>query len=213
MRIRVVILFLLSTSVLAFGQTDWEHLQIRQKRYRNIHLHHIGIGGDVTAYRNIHLSPRIYYGYGSYRNLFNVDVGVFYRFSCSLSPQNADRVLCQYVAPFVSTAINAYRWNTGSLYIGCEAAYNFAVAADYYSRSDKKLMQDIYLGRDFCSIKPKFGVRFDKWEININCEYDLAPSLNQKYIFESVRYDYEQVRTSLFERYRFGISAAYLIPF
>ena len=58
----------------------------------------------------------------------------------------------------------------------------------------------------------KLGVRLSRMDINIHYCYDLSPAINQKYIFETAKFDYDYVKANLYERYRIGLSISYLIP-
>lgn len=49
-------------------------------------------------------------------------------------------------------------------------------------------------------------------DINIHYCYDLSPAINQKYIFETAKFDYDYLKSNLYERYRIGLSVSYLIP-
>jgi len=213
MRFKILICVIWMSNMLAWGQNQKEQQVVRQKRIAMIHAHHIGMGVDANMYRNVHLAPRIFYGFGSYRNIFSFDVGAQYTFSHPLSVTNDEKVTAHYIAPFVAANIHFVKWNSGCAYAGAEFAYHFAISGDHYSPSSPIIVRDIHIGNHHSTIRAKAGVRFENWDLNAHFEYDLAPALNQKYIFESINYDYPSLKYALFERWRIGVAIAYLIPF
>ena len=210
---RQLLILLLFIPLPAFSQTHDKQAQaMRDKRYSMIHVHHVGIGAGAAMLTNLRASARVYYGFGSYRNLANVDAGVKYTYCYPLLHTDGEKVAGHYVSPFVAATLNCVRWERGSMYIGGEAAYNFGVAADHYIPATSMVEHDRQAVAHHCSVQGKIGVRLEHWDIGVHFEYDLAPAYNQKYIFETPAYDYYSMHSSLFERYRVGLNAAYLIP-
>ena len=124
----------------------------------------------------------------------------------------AERVAGHYMAPFAAADVNFGQWSNGSGFAGAEIAYNIPVMGEHYTVSGYKF-QDTELVKGHCSIRLRAGVRLEKWVFNVHYEYDLAPSFNQKYVYESAQYDFVTLRPSLYERHRVGISVAYLFTF
>ena len=199
--------------LLASSQTHDKQAQaLRDKRYSMIHVHHVGIGAGADILTNLRVSARVYYGFGSFRNLANVDAGIKYTYTYPVLHTPDDKVAGHYISPFVGATLNCVRWSEGSLYIGAEAAYNFGVAGDHFIVATSMVEHDRQAVSQHCSAQGKIGVRLENWDIGVHFEYDLAPAYNQKYIFETPAYDYYSMHSSLFERYRVGLTAAYLIP-
>jgi len=213
MRTRMIIYLLLLGCLPVLAKADNKEQRARNERYHAIHLHHVGIGLETGMFRNARLSPRLFYGVGSYRNLFNADVGVKYVYSHPMAPLSDERLAAHYISPFIAANVNFYRWETGCMYIGGEFAYDCIVAADHYLPSSGGVEHDVKIGRHHGTVRAKAGARWDHWELNVHFEYDLEPAMNQKYIYEFDGYDYDRLRPFLFERYRVGLSVSYLIPF
>ena len=203
---------MLGWCVCVWGQTTTDQ-KVRDKRTHMIHLHHIGIGAETAMSENVRFSARAYYGIGSYRNLLNADIGVKYALSHPLLHIAEEKITAHYMAPFIAATVNYYRWANGGLYLGGECAYHLAVAANHHLPSATVVEHDNVAASHHCSLRAKAGSRWENWDICLHFEYDLAPALNQKYVFESTAYNYDLLRPSLFERWRIGITAAYLIPF
>lgn len=212
MRKWIYILLLLLISVSVFSETDKELQHTRQKRFQWIHVHHLGLGIETNMYENFHISPRIFYSFGSFRNIVNVDGGIKYIYAHPMMHIEEEKIAGHYISPFVGATINFGRWNNGCIYAGGEVAYNFAISGDHYFASGM-MTRDNHICNQHCSVRVKLGLKFEEWEFNIHYEYDFSPAWNQKYIFESADYDYDLLRPTLFERYRFGIHIAYLLPF
>lgn len=213
MKTRLILYLLLLMPLSVIAQTDREAQTMRQKRYSMIHMHHVGVGIEAEAFENFRVSPRVFYGIGSFRNVLNAEIGLKYVYNHPLLHAGEERVAAHYISPFVAGIVNFYRWSAGSLYAGGEVAYNFAIAGDHYLPSAAVQERDSQIGNHHCSLRPKIGVRLENWDVSLHFEYDLAPSLNQKHLFESAAYDYYALKPSLFERYRLGIHVAYIFPF
>ena len=209
----ILIYILLLMTMAAWSQTDQERQHIRQQRFQWIHAHHIGIGMETGMYENYRIAPRLYYSFGSYRNIFSVDGGLKYVYLHPMLHRADETVAAHYMAPFVATNIHFWRWSEGGLYAGAECAYHFAISGDYYLPASKVVERDRFIGNNHCSLRAKFGVKMEDWELNAHFEYDLMPEWNQKYLFESAGYKYDSLRPSLYERWRVGITLAYLITF
>ena len=73
------------------------------------------------------------------------------------------------------------------------------------------VLRDSKISKNHPSVCGKTGIRFGHWDMNVFFEYDMAPSINQQYVFESDKFDYDKVSNRLYERYHIGLSFSYLI--
>lgn len=211
MKIGLSILLLLMTCGLSYANSRCADL--RQKRLGKIEFHHIGLGFETGFNKNSTMSPFLFYGIGSKRNLFNADIGIKYRFYNPFYQNNKNIVSASYFNPFLTLACNFLRFKALSVYSGMELSCNFTMGARYYSSNSQIVSRDINIGNNHMSVMGKAGVRFDKWDVKLFYSYNLAPSFNQKYIFESASYDYDMLRELLFNRTYLGFSVSYLLPF
>ena len=209
----IILYILLLISLPVLSQTDKEINRLRQGRYQRVHSHHLGIGMESNVYENFRLSPRLFYSFCSYRSFFSIDGGVKYVYAHPMRHMTEERLACHFLAPFAAAKIHFWRWDAGCLYVGGEAAYHFAVMGEHYFPKYDLPTRDKKIGKNHTSIRAQLGVKMEHWELNVHYEYDLSPSWNQKYLFESEEYDYDRVRPSLYERHRIGLTIAYLITF
>lgn len=211
MRIVLSILLLMMTCRLSYANSDCADL--RQKRLGKIEFHHVGLGFETGYNKNITISPFFFYGIGSKRNLFNADIGVKYKLCNPLFHQKRNILSASYFNPYLSVVCNFLRFKALSVYSGAELSCNFTMGGRYCSSNSPILIRDINIGNNHITVMGKAGLRFDKWDMKLFYSYNLAPSFNQKYIFESASYDYDTVRDLLFNRTCFGFSVSYLLPF
>lgn len=209
--LNITVLFLLISSSL-YAQTAKEIEGIRSKRFNRIDMKHFGVGLETGVYENLYLGPKLFYGMGTFRNLFNIDGGFKYMFCSSMYNKYEESISGQFFSVFCSLNFNPIRWNTGCMYLGGETSYNVVAAASHKEISSDVVAHDIRIGNNHFVARGKIGARLDLWDINLYCDYNLAPAMNQKYIFESVDYNYDKLYASIHERYRIGISVSYFIP-
>ena len=213
MKKQIILYIFLFFSLLASSQTDKEMQLLRQGRYQRVYSHHLGIGMESNMLENFRLSPRLFYSFCSYRSYFSIDAGVKYVYSHPMVPLTQERLACHYLAPLLSVKAHFWHWDKGCLYAGGEAAYHLALVGEHYIPGNDLPIRDRKIGKHHASVRAQFGVKMEHWELNVHYEYDLNPSWNQKYLFESAEYNYDLLRPSLYERHRVGITLAYLITF
>lgn len=205
-----VLLLLVSLSLVA--QTHKEIEGIKSKRFNRIDMRHIGVGLETGVYDNLYIGPKLFYGLGTFRNKFNIDGGLKYLYCRSMNNKHEESISVQFCSIFCSLNLNSIRWNSGCMYFGVEMTYNVVAAASHKEISSDVVAHDIRIGNNHFVARGKIGARLDFWDINVYCDYNLAPAMNQKYIFESVDYNYDKLYASIHERYRIGISVSYFIP-
>lgn len=211
MRIRLsIILFLLVFPVMA--QTEYEKSVIRHERLRMIDFHHVNLGVEVDAHNNQFMGAAISYGVGTYRNLLNLDFGIKYVMANPIGRSEKERISVHYLPVWAATNVNLMRWHQGSVYVGGEISYSFVTTASHRKPFSEIVEYDRCIGSNHASVSAKLGVRLSRMDINIHYCYDLSPAINQKYIFETAKFDYDYVKANLYERYRIGLSISYLIP-
>ncbi len=208
----IVFVFVVLLAQPIFAQTPKEIVRLRRQRLSRVYMQHVGVGLDGRAYNNLHIGPKLFYGIGSHRNLFNVDVGCKYTFTNPISMHRNAVVAGQYVGTFVSGHINVVRWRTGCVYLGAEMAYHFDVRASY-KEAPGQVLADNNIGKSHATASGVAGVRLNRWDVGLYLNYNMAPMVNQKYVFESPKFDYDQVYAQTHERYSVGISLSYLISY
>lgn len=209
--LNIIVLLLLVPSSL-FAQTPQEMEGVKSKRFNRIDMRHIGVGLETGVYENLYIGPKLFYGLGTFRNLFNMDGGLKYIYLRSLNNKYEESISVQFFSVFCSLNINPIRWNSGCMYLGGETSYNVVAAASHKEISSDVVTHDYHIGNNHFVARGKIGARFDFWDINVYCDYNMAPSMNQKYIYESVDYNYDKLYATIHERYRIGVSVSYFIP-
>lgn len=212
----IVVFFLFTTQLyieIVSAQTTKELKIVRQERISKIHLHHVGIGVDISAYNNYSVGPHFFYGIGTHRNLLNADVGFGYSFANSVRTKHSDAIACQYVGLFASGQVNFIHWHSGSMYIGTKIEYNISTISLYKSSVLGTIVSDKHIGKSHCTTYGKLGLKLNHWDFNIYIKYNISPAINQKYIYETSNFDYDSVYNQLYDRIHFGLSLSYLIPF
>lgn len=194
------------------AQTDSSQESVRRQRISRIDFYHVSVGASVAMNRNYSVGPQLSFGVGSFRNILNADVGIRYLFEGAFLQRGAERVSLQQMPIFVSLNVNAFRWRTGSFYLGAEMAYTPTVVAQH-RLPDGQLVSDIQIGKNHFTPAAKLGFRQGDCDLSLFYEYDMKPSFNQKYIFETVGYDYDVLKYSIFERMRLGIRFLYHFNF
>lgn len=197
----------------SFAQQTMDRDKILDKRLDKIYFYHFGIGMEVATKQNYMIAPKAYLGIGSNRNLINVDLGMKWTCSNPFSLGRSEYIQTYSVPIYLSGSINAIRWEQNAIYVGGEIAYNFAIGSDYHTT--KLLMEDntSSVANSHASWQGKLGCRYKSWDFSVFCENDLSPAVNQKYIYETDFYDYDELRELIFERCRFGLGIAYNIRF
>lgn len=201
-----LLLFLFATTL--FAQTTEEKERIRQQRLRTIDLFHLSTGMDVHANQNVFFSPKFSIGIGSFRNLFNADLGVRYTLGGSMFSGQSESIMTHQIPVFLSAQCNMVSWKTNCVFIGAEIAYHIPITAFHFLPSTFRF--DSNLNSAHFSGRAKIGARIDQWETSLFYEYDLAPSMKQKYVYESNEYNYDVLHNTLFERMRYGVSVSYI---
>ena len=209
----IIILFIFLGTALSFAQSPHEIELIKKKRFNKIEFFHASFGVDFCANKGIYAGPKVSLGIGSFRNLVNADLGFKFKTGNPLFSDDSEHLVPQQLAMFASAQLNITAWKTNCLFVGCEIAYCLPTQTMHYLPSSSIIEYDRLAGCKHLSTQIGAGVRLDHWQIDLYYEYDLAPALNQKYVYESANYDYDHLRDILFERGRMGVSLIYLIPF
>lgn len=196
----VILLIFTMLSVLANAQITAEKARLKKQRLKSIERYHANIGLESGFNNNITYGPRISVGYGSAINLLNFDMGAKYILVNSIFLENAKHLTLNQTAFFMSVQCNVVKWDFKYAYLGMEMDYFLPVF-------NKQISHEHFSGRIH------LGVSIRKYNVSVFYEYDLAPMMNQKYVYESEDYDYQTLHDSLFERWRFGISVTYNIVF
>ena len=203
------LLFLIFMSATLLSQTKEEKERIKRQRLRTVDLYHISVGMDSHFNQNVFFSPKLSLGIGSFRNRLNVGAGVRYMVGGSVFFEEEESILLHQLPLFASVQFNFISWRAHCAYIGTEIAYHIPITASHHILSTSTVITDNNLGQAHCSGRIKVGARINRWEFGFFYEYDFAPMINQKYVYESSEYDYDILRSALFERSRYGFSISY----
>ena len=114
---------------------------------------------------------------------------------------------------FVTAGVNVVRWDRGCLYGGGELAYCMPLTSAYHQKTTGMSSNDKNISNQYATAALRIGLRLGNWDLGIRCERDLAPAMNQKYVFEKAGYDYDALHDQLFERFRIGLAATCFFPF
>lgn len=212
-RLFVFISFLVLVMPIAYAHSAKNRNNILYNRLNKIEFYHFGIGGDIAINKNYGFGPKVYIGVGSTRNLLNADFGLKLLVTNPWRDAGTDYVRWFSMPIFVSGSINAIRWKRNSVYVGAEIAYNVALGSGYHGVNSTNNPDSQNVASNHSSGQGKLGFRNEFWDFSLYYEDDLAPALNQKYIYESPNYDYSAIRESIFERWRIGVSVAYNFRF
>lgn len=211
------LLVLFSVFVLIFrsvyAQSEVNREKILTRRLDKIEFYHLGIGGDMAINKNYGFGPKIYFGVGSTRNLLNADLGLKLMFVNPWLDSRSEYVRWYTLPIFVSGSVNAIRWKRNSVYIGGEIDYNTALGSGHHRTNTASNPETQDIASNHFSWQGKLGFRSEYWDIALFYENDMAPALNQKYIYESSDYDYITLHASIFERWRIGVGVAYNFRF
>lgn len=201
--------FLMLNSI--WAQPDYR--RIKKERFGRIEYYHFDIGVDAAANYNYSFSPKIAVGIGSSRNLLNADFGLKYNIRNPYFGGRDEYISTQEILLCASLRLNVIRGKSFSLFVGGEIASHWAINSAYHSRLSDTRTSDANLADDYFSVGAKIGFKIKRWRASLYYEYNLAPAINQKYLFETKEYNYYGLYKSAFERGRIGVGLTYEIPF
>ena len=208
----LLIVFYLLVASPAVAQNQQKKASLRQERFKKVDYYHAGVGIEAGLNENWYVGPRLFVGIGSYRNFLNADVGIGYQFYNLLCSSEKERMMLYQLPLFANMRLNVVRWSSGCVYIGGEAMYSLAVRGLHVVPHADVAEADNQLGKNHAMAAGMLGIRFNHWDFSLRYVYDISPAFNQKYVFESSSYDYDNLHASLFERSRFVLNISYLIP-
>ena len=208
-----VLFVMLLFSNLALSQTPPKEKEtIRKKRLNKVEFYHIGLGLEAGINHNFVIGPMVYAGIGSFRNFFNADAGVKLLWTNPAGSSTKERISHLQLPVFAALSLNLIRWKHGSAYLGAEFDYHLFLNAKHNLPGNGGKISDKELSHNYASTSVRLGVRLNRWDIQSFYEWDLSPSFNQKYVYESQNYNYDVLYNALFSRTRFGLKIAYIIP-
>ncbi len=207
MKKSLIILYFCLGCILSHGQTDIDKESVKWDRIKKIDYYHISTGIRVGGYNNALFALSLSSGFGTYRNLFNMDYGLQYSIVNPLGLGRSEQVSLQQIPLFVLVKINFFRQKDYCFFIGAGFEYVFCLSSKHYVDSD--YTTDYHIGNSHSCISSKGGVRFENLEISVGCNYRLSPAFDQKYIYESVGYDYKGLKDYTFERFFFDLNIVY----
>lgn len=209
----MMILWLLLSPFFLSAQVATQNDDLKRKRIGKIDFWHVSIGASAAMNRNLSAGLQLSAGLGSFRNVLNVDMGVRYLFYGSFPRKDVERVSSQQLPLFISLNLNFFRWKSGSMYFGAEMAYTITISAQHTVPADCYRGKDLKIGKDHFTPAAKIGCRAGDCDVSLFFEYDMKPSFDQKYIFETEQFDYDKLKPSLYERMRVGVRFLYHFNF
>lgn len=208
-----IIILLVFLPITSAAQAKVTRNKILDRRLKGIEYFHVGIGIDAAMNKNYKLSPKVFMGLGSNRNVFNVDLGLKLSLS-NIFGKRDDEYIRYYSFPiFVAVSINAFRRRQKSLYLGAEIAYNIALGSSHIVNNQMSEIDAISISNNHFTYQVKLGYRIIDLDFSVYYENDLSPAINQKYVYESPAYNYFKIYESILERWRIGLSATYNFRF
>lgn len=195
------------------AQAQIDRNKILDKRLDKIFFYHVGTGLEIGGHQNYMLSPKVYLGVGSNRNLFNADVGFKISFYNPVKPSDSEYIRYYTMPVFMSGSINAIRWKQNAIFFGAEITYNFELGSGHHCSVLQTEDDSHSVAKSHASWQGKLGYRHKSWEFSAFYEHDLSPAVNQKYVYESIDYNYDNLYDSIFERWRLGMSVTYNFRF
>ncbi len=203
---RYILLLLLSF----IGMHCFSQEKTIRQRFRNVDMWHCQAGLDVSVNKNYCIAPVISVGVGSFRNWYCLETGVGFQFFNSLKSNNTDDISLQQFCVFGTGELHPLRWKNGCPILGGRLSYVLPISAQYVNRNSSHSKIDGRIGNKHATIRAFVGILVHDWKIVAYYEYDMSPSFHQKYVFESTKYNFEAVRTQIYERQRTGLSLTYL---
>ena len=206
------LLFVLGRSI-SYSQTGTDRERILNRRLEKIGFYHLGLGIDVAGYKNYMFAPKVQFGIGSVRHLYNVDFGLKFAINNPYKSPKKEYIRFYTMPLFLSGNLSIIRWKQNNAYVGAEISYNIALGSSHHV-NDVTAESDSYsIAKNHLSWQGKLGFRNRNWDFCCFYEYDLSPALNQKYVYESLSYNYFEVYDSIFERWRIGFGVIYNFRF
>lgn len=211
---QILIITCMLLSLQGWSQELSDRQQLIDKRLVKINRYHAGVALTAEANHNLYFGPQAFWGFGSTRSRLCVDVGVKYLFGTTFNTNHNCHVSLQQMAVYAAADVNAVRWSSGSAYIGGSADYRFSTSCKYYDDENSLALHDSHIAQSHMSLQGRIGVKWgERWKTELSYTYDLAPTFDQKYVFESPLFNYVALRDYLYERSRFGVTLYYLLPF
>lgn len=203
-----LVAMLLSCGV-AYG-SDKEQAKVKAERIRKIGLYNIRLGGEVAGYReNYMASLRADFTFGSRFTIWGASAGIGYRTINPFVAINKEAVSVRHFPIYLSAELHPWRFETGYLYIGAEGILNLSLGGRHLVSNQRRWSSDSNLSKTCIVGRANLGVKFKNVGIYAFYEYDLQPSVNQKYIYETVGYGYKELKSMIFERCRVGVGVSY----
>lgn len=206
---RILVLIGLSLSLNICYAQNLNVEKVLKNRMKHIALYHVGIGIEGSSNENVTYGARAMLGVGSYRHWLNADLGVGFLLWNHLPQYKNDHISMAQIPVFVSANVNPIRWASGCCYVGGEIAVHIGLHNSTATLAPDRLGHDADALAHYVSTRGKVGVTLRHVDIAAFYEHDLSPLCNQKHMFESGNYDFDCMRSSLYEHNRIGISLTY----
>lgn len=200
----------LSASVM-FAQESRD--KIYNHRIRKIGFYNIKVGGEISAWNNYTVAPFVSAGIGSFRNIANMDFGFRVSVTNPVGYGRQESVSTYSIPLFISGDLNFARFKNCSMYIGAEIDASFPIETVHFLHNLQRSLDNMNIGRFHLSGRGRLGVKSDRWVSGLFFEYDLAPSINQKIVYESEHFEFDTLKASIYERYRVGCFVSYSFNF
>lgn len=192
--------------VCAFAQGEIQEWQPdRGKKmmlFTKANLVNIGLGAECEGFYNYGAGARLEWRAGSERQLINAIAGWEIIWHNHIHKEKPNIIYVQN-SPYFAFRINYARMAPGSLYLEGGMSYNIN-AGEKYRIADRET-SDKLLARNHFSTSMRMGYVTDRYDISVFARYDLKPTFNQKYIYETGSFDYYAMKKALNERWSIGL--------
>ena len=182
----------------------------RRERWSTVTLKNffnLGLGLEYEMWHNLGYGPRLECRFGTDWQLINGAIGIKVLSYNNIGKDLYKRDMVSYTAiPFFADArVNLYSSDHIGVHADAELAFTLVTNEIYHNGID------IYdtnkeLGNHHFTTSIRIGTRIDNIDMGIYVKYDTKPVLNQKYIYETIGYDYYAFGKAINERVRIGAS-------
>lgn len=204
--ISIILIFI---STLSLGQSRTYTSKDVTKRLNKAAIHHLGIGVGAEMNSSFGVNSDIIYRYGNRRQFLNYSGSIM--FGKSFRTEVLPDITTWQFSMDGGVLENILSTSVVSIYLSETVGFNIPFATNYYKYSET--VRDNSITKNYISGRLSLGFTFNNWDISFYCKYDLAPIYNQRYIYETINYDYFALRQRINERFKLGLMFRYFINF
>ncbi len=179
------------------------------RRLNRSSVYHLGIGCQGEVCDNVSVGPSVSFVYGNRRQVLCLQGMLSY--DCYLRTNKLPEISFGQFSVEGGLIENIVRTPVLSMYVSESMLYTVPFSSRYHDAAgvvrDQGLVNVNYSG------KLSLGIMFNNWNISLYAKYAFTPIFSQKYIYETVGYDYYKLKSEIERCLRFGVSLLYYINF